>query len=101
MRKCLVSHYTEPTGELIYVCREGLNATKLSLKATRCWRHNCPGIRQLPQPQPLQDEVCNYLNCTNPIRVSQNSRTTKYCSKKCKSRESSRVYRMKKRNGSL
>ena len=101
MPKCLVSHYTEPTGELVYVCREGLSATKLSIKASRCWRHNCPGIRHIPVPQTTPTSVCNYLNCNNPVRVSQNSRNTKYCSKQCKSRESSRVYRMKKRNGSL
>jgi len=102
MPKCLVSHYTEPaTGRLVYVCREGLNATKLSIKATRCWRHNCPGIRELPKPVPPTTPICNYLNCNKPVRLSQNLRNTKYCSQQCKSRESSRVYRMKKKDASL
>ena len=95
MRKCLVSHYTDKSGKTMYLCREGLTATKISLCATRCWRHNCPGLRQIPQQTV---PTCNSIKCNNLVRAGSK---TKYCSLKCKSRESSRLYRLKKKNESL
>lgn len=96
MPKCLVTHYTDPqSGKLKYLCREGLTATSININATRCWRHNCPGLREIPLPT---TQICNYINCTKPVRSGLK---TKYCSLKCKSKESSRLYRLKKKNESL
>lgn len=96
MPKCLVTHYTDPrSGDLMYLCRVGLTPTKISLHSERCWRHNCPGLRQIKLPTIPK---CNYANCDKPIRPTPRA---KYCSLKCKSKESSRLYRMKKKNESL
>lgn len=96
MPKCLVSHYVDPeTGRLQYICRKGLTPSKVSLTADSCWRHNCPGIRHLPKPVL---RICNHLNCTAPLK---GDKSKKYCSPQCKSKESSRLYRLKKKNESL
>ena len=96
MPKCLVIHCTdEKSGNLMYLCKRGLSPTKIPLHADRCWRYNCPGLRKLKTPVIPK---CNHANCNNPIRSGEK---TKYCSLKCKSKESSRLYRLKKKNESL
>ena len=93
MPKCLVTHYLNPeTNKLMYVCHKGLSLTKFSTKVNRCWRYNCPGVR------PLDDGV----TCKTPGCESLKSPgKSLYCSQKCRSRESSRKYRQKKKNGTL
>jgi len=92
MRKCLVELYSDPiTKESKYICKKGLNLTKISINSERCWRYKCPGIRK------IETNICNYINCTNTVR---NAKGAKYCSLKCKSKESSRLYRLKKKNES-
>jgi hypothetical protein len=93
MRKCLVDYYIDPnTNKRMWSCNQGLTSSTHIATATRCWRHNCPGIRVVQENSPQE---CGYLNCTKPIR---NSPKAKYCSLKCKSRESSRKYRIKIKN---
>jgi hypothetical protein len=90
MHKCLVGlQYDPDTNKPYYICRKGLNITKLSINSERCWRYRCPGIRK------IELNTCNYLNCNQTVR---NTKGAKYCSLKCKSKESSRLYRLKKKN---
>lgn len=92
MRKCLVElQYDPETNQPHYICKQGLNVTKLSLKSERCWRYRCPGLRK------IEVKNCSHLNCNKTVR---NVKGAKYCSLKCKSKESSRLYRLKKKNES-
>ncbi len=93
MRKCLVDiHFDPDTNKPQYVCKNGLSLTKVSINADRCWRYKCPGIRK------IELDVCSYSSCNETVR---NAKGAKYCSLKCKSKESSRLYRLKKKNGTL
>ena len=90
MGKCLVEIYTDPTtSKKHYICKKGLNLTKLSISADKCWRYKCPGIRK------INLNICNHLGCNETVRAVKGA---KYCSLKCKSKESSRLYRLKKKN---
>lgn len=90
MRKCLVDYHVDPcTNKRMWSCNQGLTRSTHIATATRCWRYNCPGIHVQEQPT-IQE--CAYLNCTKPVR---NVEKAKYCSLKCKSKESSRKYRLK------
>jgi hypothetical protein len=91
MPKCLVTHYTDKeTNRLMWACPKGLTSTSHIATATKCWRYNCPGIRELPLNLRCAHEGCDSL--------ANGSEKAKYCSKQCKSKESSRRYRMKKKN---
>ena len=93
MRKCLVELYIDPSdNKPSYVCNQGLSLTKVSIESDRCWRYKCPGIRK------IELNSCNYSSCNEPVK---NIKGAKYCSLKCKSKESSRLYRLKKKNESL
>jgi|11_taG_2_1085331.scaffolds.fasta_scaffold00325_21 hypothetical protein len=90
MKKCLVDYYIDSeTGKAMWSCNEGLSKSVHPITSERCWRYNCPGIKKQDF---LAAKQCNYLNCVNLIR---NSKKAKYCSLKCKSKESSRRYRLK------
>ena len=90
MRKCLVNYYLDPkTNKEMWSCNQGLSLSCHPATSTRCWRHNCPGIKERPV---TTNNICNYIKCTNPVR---NVTGAKYCSLKCKSKESSRIYRLK------
>ena len=91
MPKCSVTYYTDPqTNKLRWSCPKGLTRTSHLATTTKCWRYNCPGAKPLPS-----QTLCKTFNCNNLIR---NIKNAKYCSLKCKSKESSRIYRLKKKN---
>lgn len=91
MPECHVTYYTDNrTKKLMWSCSKGLTGTRCIASATRCWRYNCPGASK----RPLED-LCLHANCDNSIRAGKG---TKYCSLKCKSKESSRRYRIRKKN---
>ena len=74
----------------MWACPKGLTGTSSIASSERCWRYNCPGVKQRPQ-----SALCGHANCDNSIREIKGA---KYCSLKCKSKESSRRYRIKKKN---
>tara|TARA_B100000902_G_C26754455_1_gene642587 strand:- start:221 stop:463 length:243 start_codon:yes stop_codon:yes gene_type:complete len=74
----------------MWSCPQGLTGTRHVGTATKCWRYNCPGAKPLPK-----EYICTAYECNNLIR---NVKGAKYCSLKCKSKESSRIYRLKKKN---
>ena len=91
MPKCLVTYYTDSkTNKLMWACPKGLTSTKHTATTTKCWRYDCPGARELPA-----NSQCSHDGCSNSIR---NVERAKYCSKQCKSRESSRRYRIRKKD---
>jgi hypothetical protein len=90
MRKCLVEYIVDPkTNKQLWSCNKGLSRSVHVATATHCWRYNCPGIHVQEIPK-LKE--CSYLKCTNTLTQSAK---TKYCNPKCKSKESSRRYRLK------
>lgn len=92
MPKCYVDyHYDRDRKAVMWTCKRGLTPSKHIATAERCWRHNCPGIRKID----FNITTCAHLNCSEPVRERKDA---KYCSLKCKSKESSRLYRLKKKN---
>ena len=69
MHKCLVVlQYDFDTKKPHYVCKKGLNVTKISISSDRCWRYRCPGLRK------IELNICNHLNCKNTVRNAKGAK---------------------------
>jgi hypothetical protein len=90
-RECLVDYYMSSEGETRWKCPKSMG-TPITGPTTRkyCWMYKCPGVKPLPEMTLCKTESCKNL---------RSSTHTLYCSPKCKSRESSRRYRLKRKNG--
>ena len=95
MQPCLVTYfYDNKTNRQMWSCNKGLTRSTHPATSERCWRYNCPGINKKCKPE---IKICNYIYCQKPVR---NAVKAKYCSLKCKSKESSRKYRLKQKQTS-
>lgn len=89
-KKCLVAYYVDNLGKTRWKCPKSMGvAITGPITAKHCWMYKCPGITPLPEI-----DLCKAPSCTEKTM----SKKSLYCSRKCKSRESSRKHRLKKKN---
>lgn len=91
--KCKVQYYLDSNNNLRWQCPNSMG-TPITGPAHRekCWRYNCKGRKEIDPRLLCKAEGCQKL---------RQSPKSLYCNNKCKSRESSRKYRLKKKNESL
>ena len=90
--KCSVTYFVdEKTNKLMWQCpnRMGIPTKHDAKTTTRCWRHNCKGIKP---PNPIM--FCNAQNCN---KIKKNHPDSLYWSDRCSKRERDRRYRLKKK----
>ena len=92
-QKCPVHYYMDENQKLKWKCPKSLGAARTGFASSeKCWMYKCPGRKEI---DPLL--ICKTKGCTKLRRTPK----SQYCNQKCKSRESSRLHRLRKKNETL